>query len=84
MRTARWLVPAAAAGAIALAVWRRRAGRALGARPYWRAKMDSFDDLKEMGIALAAGESTDSPDVTQGVNMAVLRLLGTGALNLKN
>jgi ubiquinone/menaquinone biosynthesis C-methylase UbiE len=39
MRTARWLVPAAAVGAIALAVWRRRAGRAPGARHYWRAKM---------------------------------------------
>lgn len=39
MRAARWLIPAAALGAIALGVWRRRAGRQHRGRHYWRAKM---------------------------------------------
>ena len=33
------MLPAAAVGAIVVAVWRRRAGAAQGARHYWRAKM---------------------------------------------
>jgi ubiquinone/menaquinone biosynthesis C-methylase UbiE len=55
VRAARWLIPAAAAGAIALAVWRRRVGRARGARHYWRARtpfrMDAVPgELERIGV----------------------------------
>ena len=51
--------------------------------PYWRAKMESFDDQGELMKALMAGEMTDGMDFTQIMAMEGMQVLGNGALNVK-
>jgi hypothetical protein len=52
--------------------------------PYWRAKMDSFDNATELAKVIAAGEALDSPDPAGALSVGALRAaLGPGAANLK-
>ncbi|MBS2029633.1 MAG: hypothetical protein JST54_17150 [Deltaproteobacteria bacterium] len=51
--------------------------------PYWRAKMESWDDNGELMKALMAGEMTDGLNIQQVLAMEGMQMLGSGALNVK-